>query len=186
MPAISLILLTSLLGFVDKGSDWVLATLALSSIPAAWGSLTTCIMLLTGYSITPALLIAIFARTLAISSTILFAGSVISPARLYNALFRLGLESIAVAPLFTWRIVPYGLNIFAESLAMARVKGEGVRSRVAPAVGSLIELGESFREASYAKLSIWPSGVMPLETSWLHTALLLTATAIVAMLAATV
>jgi len=185
IPALYLTLLVAVLGLIDKGSEWVLAALTLSSIPAAWSSLTTLIMLLTGYSLTPAVLFNIFTRTLAISLAILFAASMISPTRLYNALYRLNLRGHAVIPIFTWRMVPYGLNTVVESLAIARVKGEKVYSRIAPAIASVIEFGDYVREACYIKLVGRPLYRIPVKTSKLHTLLLLTVAALVVVIAVT-
>lgn len=179
-PSITLLLylliLTYMLGVLDKGVKWAYSVLFLSTIPSAWYALTTYLMLLLGYdNLDYYRVILVFVKTLTLSSMIIFYASILSPSTIYNFLHVIGRRKYSVIPIFTWRLIPYGLVNMVEALAITRLKREKLKYRVAPAIASIMELGDSIRESSYHKLYGEPMYKLPLKTSFLHNIVLLVA-----------
>ncbi len=173
-----LLILFSILGLIDKGVKWIISTYTLSSIPSIWYGLSTLLLSIIGYiPYTPPLNIGfIILRTFTFSTMILFYASIISPTRIYNILYKLGLEKQAVIPLLTWRLIPYGLTNMVESLAIGKLKNEGIRERLPPAIASMIELGEMVRESAYYKIYVKPRHCLPVENTIVSNIVLLIST----------
>jgi len=183
---LTLLAVVSILGGLSTGFTWLYASLALSAIPAAWHAATTLAMIAAGYSWLPVTAPAtVFLRTLALSEAVIFIASTVSPSTLCNTLCRIGLRKYAVSPLLAWRVVPLSLNYAVEVLAVAKLKGVKRGSALAPAIASTLELGKYVRESSYVKVYGVPQHKLPVKTSWKHTILLCTATAVLAVLAST-
>ncbi|RLG80554.1 MAG: hypothetical protein DRO13_03465 [Thermoprotei archaeon] len=169
-----LLVATMLLGAVSNGYRWLYSSSILALIPSAWYAITAYLLVLAGLPYSYGLLdIALIGlRTYTLSLLILLYASMVSPARLYNILLRIGAKRLSVAPILTWRIVPQGLVYVLESLAIGRVKGESASKRLAPAMASLLELGEYVRIASYYKIYGTPSNKIPVSTSMKYSVVL--------------
>jgi len=151
---VELSLISMILGLYSLGYEWVVSTLALSAILSVYMSLTALIASLIGIapiSLERALLIAI--RTLALSTTLAFTFTIISPLEITSLLIKLGARRASATPLLTWRLIPYGLKSFIESLQVGYVKGERTLSRIPPAVASIVEAGRLIEEYCFYKLS---------------------------------
>jgi hypothetical protein len=168
LSSIYITILSCILGGLDKGVRWVYSALVLSAIPAAWFGLTTYVMIVAGMVHGHYDPILVFIRTIALSIIILFYASITSPTRVYNIMVRLGLERYAVTPLLTWRIIPYGLKNMVESLAITSLKRERIGRRIAPAIASIIELGDNIRLSSYPKIYNPPHKTIPYKGSHIH------------------
>ncbi len=175
--SIIILVLVSVLGVLGYTSKWVYASLTLSSIPGIWYALTAYILGLAGLtqSITLMQALWIYIRTTTISYLILFIASMISPTKTANMLLHIKRE-VATTPILLWRITPYGLTTIMESLAIGKLKKEKTKTRIAPAIASLIEYGELVKEINYYRLMNEPRYPIPIENSVKHTIILLCGT----------
>ena len=165
----------ALMAFADSRLDWVGPATILSSIPATWYALTAYLISLAGVPpvVTLADAVIIFARTLALSLTIMFIIYSIDPVSISNALYALGARRASTAPLLVWRVMPYGLSAMMESLAIGELKGEGVGKRIAPAVAAIIEHGRGIEASAYLRLSAPMVHGLPRRVDTFFTALFL-------------
>ncbi len=172
--SIIVLALVSVLGFLGYTGKWVYASLILSSIPGIWYALTAYMLGLVGLtqSITLIQALWIYIRTTTISYLILFIASMISPTKTANLLLRVKREA-ATTPILLWRITPYGLTTIMESLAIGKLKKEKTKTRIAPAMASLIEYGELVKEINYYRLLSGPKYPIPIEDSVKHSIILL-------------
>ncbi|MCD6195778.1 MAG: hypothetical protein J7J82_03220 [Staphylothermus sp.] len=172
--SIIILVLVSVLGFLGYTGKWVYASLTLSSIPGIWYALTAFILGLAGLtqSITLIQALWIYIRTTTISYLILFIASMISPTKIANMLLHVKREA-ATTPILLWRITPYGLTTIMESLAIGRLKKEKTKTRIAPAMASLIEYGELVKEINYYRLMSELKYPIPIKNSVKHTIILL-------------
>ncbi len=179
MGSIVILVLVSALGVLGYTGKWVYASLTLSSIPGLWYALTAYILGLAGLtqSITLMQALWIYIRTTTISYLILFITSMISPTKTANILLRVK-KGAATTPILLWRITPYGLTTIMESLAIGKLKKEKTKTRIAPAMASLIEYGELVKEINYYRLISEPKYPIPIENSVKHTIILLCGTII--------
>lgn len=160
-----LLTLVVLLSLVDKGVKWIYSVTILSLIPALWYALTSYLFILLGLTTQHVDTPLVFLRTFTLSYMIIFYASIISPTTIYNILLRIGLRRQAVAPLLTWRIIPYGLVNMVEALSITKLKKEKIGRRIAPAIASIIEIGNNIRESSYPKIYGEPTYAIPRKTS---------------------
>ncbi|MCD6300835.1 MAG: hypothetical protein J7L82_02050 [Staphylothermus sp.] len=174
MGSLVILVLISILGGFGYSDKWVYAALTLSSIPGIWYALTAYILGLAGLTESITLIQAfwIYIRTTAISYLILFIASIISPTKTANILLRIKREASTI-PLLLWRITPYGLITTMDSLAIGRLKKERTKTRIAPAIASLIEYGELVKEINYYRLTCVPKYPIPIENSLKYTIILL-------------
>ena len=174
MGSLTILFLVSILGVIGYSNKWVYASLTLSSIPGVWYALTAYVLGLIGFTqqITLTHTLWIYIRTTTISYLILFIASMISPTKIFNILLHIKRDA-ATTPLLLWRITPYGLTTIMESLAIGKLKKEKTRSRIAPAMASLIEYGELVKEINYYRLMNPPKHPIPIENSLKHTIILL-------------
>jgi len=144
-----------ILGFISPGREWVASTLALSTIVSLYMSLTALLGSLVGLapvSVEDAVVIGV--KTLTVSISIAFTFTLISPLEISALLVKLGARRAGSFPLLTWRLIPYGLKSFVESLQIGYVKGEKTSSRIPPAVASILEIGGFIEEYCFHKLNI--------------------------------
>ncbi|MCY0867697.1 MAG: hypothetical protein OWQ48_00475 [Desulfurococcus sp.] len=180
-------LLVSLaLGLISPGYEWVLSTLTLSSIVSAYMSLTSLIASLAGFSPVGGYwsIVFIALRTLSLSTIIAFSFVIISPLEISSLLILLGAGRLAGIPLLVWRLIPYGLKSFSESLGIGYVKGERVSQRIPPAVASVIEIGGFIEEYCFYKLNSKAKRIVLPEYTWRHTAILALSSVILMLLLA--
>jgi len=143
-----------ILGLISPGREWVASTLALSTIVSLYMSLTALLGSLVGLapvSVENAVVIGV--KTLALSISIAFTFTLISPLEISALLVKLGARRASSFPLLTWRLIPYGLKSFVESLQIGYVKGEKTSSRIPPAVASILEIGGFIEEYCFHKLN---------------------------------
>ena len=175
IASLAIILIITAFALIGYNIYWVFSAFTLSSIPGIWYALTALMfsyLKLSGI-VTPLDSFWIFLRATALSYIILFYGSMISPTRLANILYKLGKGKESSIPLLIWRITPYGLNSMTESLAIGDLKGEKVSKRLGPAVASLLEYGNMTREACYYRLNNTVKITIPTSSSKKHTLMLL-------------
>lgn len=170
-----LICMICILGIIGYSFAWFLSAYILSSMPGMWYALTALLFSYIGLS-EPIMLadaIIIYLRTACFSLILLFFGSMISPARLTNILFKLSLRRNAVAPILLWRVMPYGLKSMQESLAIGELKKESVSKRLGPAIASLLEYSSMVRESNYYRLNIEMIYPIPAKDSWKYNLLII-------------
>ncbi|MEM0380647.1 MAG: hypothetical protein QXP71_04900 [Desulfurococcaceae archaeon] len=158
---IHIITVLVILSLIDRGLEWIFSVIIVSIIPGLWFSLTTLLLKLTGFiEIDLSTIFMIFIRTIIVTYTIIFCFSIIDPVEVYNLLIRIGLNKYAVIVLLIYRLTPYGLNSFIESLNISRLKEEDIKSRLAPAVASIIETASYINEYGYFKIHCSPRYVI--------------------------
>lgn len=155
--------LMGLIGSIGYGPAWFISVVTLTSIPSLWLAATAYALSLLGFIQPLTILDAtwIYLRSLTLGSMMVFFFNLINLREVYNLLVKTRLNKVAVAPLLIWRIIPYGLLNVAESLSLTKVKGEKLLKRLPPALASLIELGDLFKEASYYKIASTPKKRIP-------------------------
>ena len=170
------------MALADSRLDWVGPAVALSSIPAAWYSLTAYAISLAGVPpvVTVADAAVIYVKALAYSLTIMFIIYSVDPVSISNALHALGARRAPSVPLLIWRVMPYGLSAMMESLAIGELKGEGASRRIAPAIAAIIEHGRGIESSAYLRLAAEMIHRLPRRTDRFFTALfILSAAALV-------
>lgn len=146
--------LSLILGLVSPGYEWAISILALSSLISLYMSLTAMIASIIGFAPVDASLIPFIAvKTLALSVILAFAFIIVSPLEVSSLLIKLGARRAGNVPLLIWRLMPYGLKSFTESLAIGYVKKEKTLNRIPPAVASLLEIGGFIEEYCFYKLN---------------------------------
>lgn len=170
-------------GLISPGPQWLYSALSLSGLVAAYMSLTS--LLLSAIGITGAPPIAalyVFVKSLYISFSLMFLFSTLSPLDIANLMNSLGMKRACLYPVLVWRVVPFSLKAFLDSLQLAGIKGEGVLQRIPPATAAILEAGAYFDEYNYARLETpLPRGV-ELRRSAGHTcALILLSMALAAL-----
>lgn len=182
--SINIVLLILVLGITGFSFSWFLSSFTLSSIPGLWYAVTALLFSYTGLSeplsYTDALII--YLRTTTFSLILLFFGSIISPVRLANVLFRLGFRKNSVAPILLWRSMPYGLKSMQESLAIGELKKENVGKRLGPAMASLLEYSDMVRESNYYRINTLMKHAFPVKSSRKHNLLLIITCVIIGIL----
>ncbi|QOR94145.1 hypothetical protein IMZ38_05795 [Thermosphaera chiliense] len=147
--------LTLLLGLYYPGMEWALSTLVLTSLVGAYMGGSTLLSNFLGWSSLSILeILLVVARTITLSTTIIFIVVIISPVSLTNILRKIGFKKQAVhIPLLIWRLVPYGMKWFVESLMIGALKNEKTTARIPVVVAGLVEVGRFLEEYSYHRLS---------------------------------
>lgn len=145
-------------GLSGLGKDWVLSVLILTSIPSLWFSITSFVLSILGFTRTIDLpsLLWIFLRSFTLGSAITLFFNMLNVVEIYNFFIRVKMNRFATIPLLIWRVIPYGLMNTYESLAISKIKGEKIRNRIAPAIASILEIGDLIYESSYYKLVCKP------------------------------
>lgn len=148
-------------GLISPGFQWLYSALTLSGIVAAYMSLTALLLSVIGITSAPLSSIPfIFIRSLYISFSLMFLFSTISPLDIANLMNSLGMKRACLYPALVWRVVPFSLKAFLDSIQLAAAKGEGVIQRIPPATAAILEAGTYFDEYNYARLeSPLPRGI---------------------------
>ena len=93
-------------------------------------------------------------RTISFSTTIIFIVAILSPTALSNILRKIGLKKLVVhIPILIWRLIPYGMKWFTESLMIGSLKNERVTTRIPVVAAGVIEVGKYLEEYSYYRLN---------------------------------
>lgn len=146
-----------ILSYIDRGLEWIVSVILLSIIPALWFITTTYLLMIISYrNIDVYILLFILIRTIVLTYTVVFSYSIINPVEIYDLLIKIGLNKYSIAILLFYRLVPYGLNNFNESLSISKLKKEKVKNRLGPAVASIIETINYMNEYCYFKINSEP------------------------------
>ena len=150
---IFIIPLIVVLGLISPGLDWVIASITLSGLAGFYLSISAYLLSLTGlYSMDLFKIIEVAARTTGISLSFIFMFTIISPIEIHDLLYYLKGRRACVIPLLLWRLIPYSLRNFMDSLAVGYLKKEKTFKRRAPASASMIETGRFIEDYCYARL----------------------------------
>jgi len=172
-----------ILGFISPGREWVVSTLALSTIVSLYMSLTALLGSLVGLApVSMENAVVIGVKTLTVSISIAFTFTLISPLEISALLVELGARRAGSFPLLTWRLIPYGLKSFVESLQIGYVKGEKTSSRIPPAVASILEIGGFMEEYCFHKLNTDAKHAVLPQYSAKYSLILFTYDAIISLL----
>lgn len=154
---------TYAVGLAGLGREWATSVLILTSIPSLWLSLSNYALYHLGIfqEFTLHRLLWIFLRTLTLGSAVTLVFNMLNITEIYNFFIRVGLNRFATLPLLIWRIIPFSLMNTVESLAISKIKGESIRKRIAPALASILEVGDLVYESSYYKLTCRPKRKIP-------------------------
>ncbi|MET1160124.1 MAG: hypothetical protein ABWW65_04105 [Thermoprotei archaeon] len=179
-----LLVVAIVLGIWSNGFKWFSSAGLLALIPSAWYAITSYIVVLLGlpYRLEPLDIFWIGFRTYSLSILILLYFTMISSTKLYNILVRLGINKYAIVPQLIWRLIPQGLIYVYESLSISSVKRESLRNRLAPAIASIIELGNLTKLNSYYKIYGIPNNTIPITTNRKTTLTLYTLTVLTIVL----
>jgi len=116
--------ITLLLGLYHPGIEWALSTLVLTSTLGAYMGLSTLLSNFLGWSsLSIFQVFMVVVRTISFSTTIIFIVTILSPRALSNILRKIGLKKLVVhIPILIWRLIPYGMKWFTESLMIGSLK----------------------------------------------------------------
>ncbi|ADG90629.1 hypothetical protein [Thermosphaera aggregans] len=147
--------ITLLLGLYYPGMEWALSTLVLTSILGAYMGLSTLLSNFLGWSsLSIFQVFMVVVRTISFSTTIIFIVAILSPRALSNILRKIGLKKLVVhIPILIWRLIPYGMKWFTESLMIGYLKNERVTTRIPVVAAGVIEVGQYLEEYSYYRLN---------------------------------
>jgi hypothetical protein len=147
--------ITLLLGLYYPGMEWALSTLVLTSILGAYMGLSTLLSNFLGWSsLSIFQVFMVVVRTISFSTTIIFIVAILSPRALSNILRKIGLKKLVVhIPILIWRLIPYGMKWFTESLMIGSLKNERVTTRIPVVAAGVIEVGKYLEEYSYYRLN---------------------------------
>ncbi|MEM4537963.1 MAG: hypothetical protein QXP68_04370 [Thermosphaera sp.] len=143
------------LGAYHPGVRWLYSTLFLTGILGTYMSLSTLISNLLGWSNLSSLEIILIAlRTIVVSSNVIFIFVIISPTSLTNLMKRVGIERRFVhMPMLVWRLVPYGIRWFTDSLMIGYLKKEKATARLPVVAAGVLEMGRFVEEYCYYRLN---------------------------------
>lgn len=147
--------ITLLLGLYYPGVEWATSTLVLTSLLGAYMGASTLLSNVLGWSsLTIFQILLVMARTITLSTTVIFIVVILSPVSISNILRKLGIRKLVVhVPLLIWRLVPYGMRWFMESLMIGSLKNEKTTARIPVVAAGVIEVGRFLEEYSYHRLN---------------------------------
>ncbi|MEM4487816.1 MAG: hypothetical protein QXK88_03310 [Desulfurococcaceae archaeon] len=162
------------LGLLSPHPEWILASTILSSLAGLYLSISAYILSFTGlYYMETLQILEIAGRAIGFSLSLIFIFATISPIEIHNLLYFLRSKRSCVFPLLLWRLVPYGLKNFMDSLSVGSLKGEQVTKRIPPAVASMIEIGRFIDEYCYWRLKTGVKTPLKLNKNSVYTFLLI-------------